>query len=122
MSEQIIRVDGRKATDVITKSGDYIRFSAESWWQFIGESLECVQFPQDLEQAYQAFPSLPATDHITLLRELKRTVDLAVSSVDIETLVSMTDEEAEAYKAQFGDYDLIVCHLGIKDLISIREI
>ena len=55
-------------------------------------------------------------DHIYILRRLKQEIDAAVKLADASDLVSMTDAETEAYKKQFGDFDLIVGEFGIKCL------
>lgn len=50
-----MKVEKLSAVNVTTEHGvEYVRFSPISWFQTFGDTLEQVQFPEDLEGRYQA--------------------------------------------------------------------
>ena len=48
------------------------------------------------------------------LKELKRTVEHAISIMDIQCLIPMSSHEIYDYKRRFGDFDFIIGDFGVK--------
>ena len=53
-------------------------------------------------------------ESLVTLEELKRTVEHAISIMDIQCLIPMSSHEIYDYKRRFGDFDFIIGDFGVK--------